>query len=444
MPAQLPQELLDLIIGHVHDKPTLKSCALTSRFRTPSQRGLFSSFRISLSTAPTTSYWVVSDFFLQFPRFAGYVKTLTVEFPLRRSPAATAADVSALRSLLDRLERVHQCTLDGGIHRYSTTWGSPFCAPILDFIQRQDLLELHIRSLIHIPHETLAAFFCAAPTLGLHNAEFIWDLPQSVYPDLKAEHLRLTRCSSALDTLRQGHFVPLTANVRRMWITMGTQNPTFKLAPELAARLEYLRVDWPSSYPLEKPMDPTELFAALRTLDLSPRSFDRDVEPCDVAIFAPLFSCTTAALAEIRFSYTLGSNVFRKYYLHADTLEAIAAALEKCPGTPRIRWYFSVDGRRSRKEYQLVKFTALLQAGLPHVHEQGRLYVQNRSRLRHRYCLPCGCGQAVLLINVCLKFASKACQDPMACQWQRCAKMILGVYPQLHAGRHPVRLGSGP
>ncbi|KAJ7215873.1 hypothetical protein GGX14DRAFT_442407, partial [Mycena pura] len=161
-----------------------------------------------------------------------------------------------------------------------------------------------------------------------------------------------------------------------MWISMGTNDPTFKFAPGLAARLEYLRIDWPSSYPPERPMDPTELFAALRTLDLSPRSFDRDIEPAHVAIFAPLFSCTTAALAEIRFSYTLGRSAVRKSSFHADTLEAVAAALEKCPGTPHIRWYFSVDGRTSRKEHQLVKFTALLQAGLPRVHEQGRLYVQ--------------------------------------------------------------------
>ncbi|KAJ7193146.1 hypothetical protein GGX14DRAFT_593272 [Mycena pura] len=376
MPAQLPQELLDIIIGHVHNKPTLQSCALTSsRLRTPSQRGLFSSFRISLAIP----YRVANDRFLQFTRFAGYVKTLTVVFPSGLSPAAAAADVSALRSLLDRLERVRQCTLDSAGWALSPTiWGSPFCATILDFIQRQNLLELHIRSIIDIPCETLAAFFCATPMLGLHNASVIcnWVLPQSEYPDVKAEHLRLTGCGMVLDALQQGPFAPLTANVRRMWTTMGTYNRTFKFAPGLAARLEYLRVDWPSAP--EQPMDPTELFAALRTLDLSPRSFDRDVKPAQVAIFAPLFSCTTTALAEIRFSYSLGKNVFRKYF-HTDTLEAVAAALEKCPGTPRISWYISVEGSKSRREHQLMKFTALLQAGLPCVHEQGRLYVQNRA-----------------------------------------------------------------
>src|ERR1700761_5813849 len=52
--------ILYLIIGHVHDKPSLNSCALTSScLRAQSQCCLFSSFRICLaipSRGPTTSY----------------------------------------------------------------------------------------------------------------------------------------------------------------------------------------------------------------------------------------------------------------------------------------------------------------------------------------------------------------------------------------------------
>ncbi|KAJ7193437.1 hypothetical protein GGX14DRAFT_701143 [Mycena pura] len=391
MATQLAQELLVTIVGHVHDKPTLKSCALTSsRLHTLSQRGLFSSFRISLaspSRAPTTSYKVVNRRFLQSPRLAGYVTTLTVGFPFGLSAIATAADVRALRLLLGQLKRVRQFTLES--ENYFVWSISPveisLCAPILDFIRRMNLLQLHIRSIRHIPLATLAAFFCAAQTLGIHNAAVHW-APQDItaaLPRARVEHLRLTDCDSVVAKLRRHQFAPLAANVRRMWITMRTDYPTFQFGHDLARRLEYLRVEWPLLRLLERPMDPIQPLVALRTLDLSYRFFDRDVEPSSVAILEPLFSCTTAALAEVRFAYTLGENDFGQHYFHVDTLAAAAAALDKCPGAhsdaPRIRWYLSVEGMRARKEHHLVQFTASLQAGLPHIHEQGRLYVQNRA-----------------------------------------------------------------
>ncbi|KAJ7214835.1 hypothetical protein GGX14DRAFT_443242, partial [Mycena pura] len=98
MPTPLAQELLEIIIGHVHDKPTLKSCALaSSRLHTLSQRGHFSSMesiRISLASPSraTTSYMVVNGHFLQSPRLAGYVTTLTVEF--RYDLTADALEIS--------------------------------------------------------------------------------------------------------------------------------------------------------------------------------------------------------------------------------------------------------------------------------------------------------------------------------------------------------------
>ncbi|KAJ7214880.1 hypothetical protein GGX14DRAFT_609607 [Mycena pura] len=335
MPTPLAQELLDIIIGHVHDKPTLKFCALaSSRLHTLSQRSLFSSLRISLaspSQAPTTSYREVNECFLQSPRLAGYVTTLTVEFRF----ASSVRDVSVFRSLLGRLKRVRYCTLGNGFY---SSWATPLSAPILDFILHQNLVELHIRHITWIPPATLAAFFCATQTLGLHGVmvDLTLEDVSTIFPDVKVEYLRITNSNTALDNLCRRQFAPLAANVRRMWITEDSRYDTFKFTPEIAGRLEYLRVEWPS---------------------------------------AP----TTAALVEIRFSYTLGKKIIRKCYFHAGTLEAVAVALEKCPGTPRISWYLSVEGGSARKERELVKFTALLQAGLPHIHKQGRLYVQNRA-----------------------------------------------------------------
>ncbi|KAJ7214797.1 hypothetical protein GGX14DRAFT_609429 [Mycena pura] len=389
--APLAQELLDVIVGHVHDKPTLKSCALaSSRLHTPSQRRLFSSIRISLARPSyalitTTSYMVVNDRFLQSPRLAGYVTTLTVTF----LSDPFVMDVSTFCSLLGQLKSVRYCTLDSGDTlgygiEESFIWGTPFSAPILDFIRRQNLLELNISYISGIPPATLAAFFCATQTLGLHHVTVERTLQDfsAAFSDVKVECLCITESSTALDKLRLPQFASLAANVRRMWITVDSGYPTFKFTPEMAGRLEYLRVEWPLPavhWLNAPPIDPNEPLVALRTLDLSYLPLNRDVEPSSVAILEPLFSCTTAALAEIRFSYSLGKKIFRKHYFHAGTLEAVAAALEKCSSAPRISWYISVEGRSTRKERELVKFTMLLQAGLPHVHEQGRLSVQNRA-----------------------------------------------------------------
>ncbi|KAJ7214858.1 hypothetical protein GGX14DRAFT_392123 [Mycena pura] len=141
------------------------------------------------------------------------------------------------------------------------------------------------------------------------------------FPDVKVEYLRITKISTALDGLCLRQFAPLAANI---------------------------------SY----------------------CSLNSDVDPSSVAMLEPLFGWTTMALAEIRFSYTLGKKI-RKRYFHVGTLDAVAAALKKCPGGPRISWYLNVEAGSARKERELVKLTALLQAGLPHTHEQGRLYVQN-------------------------------------------------------------------
>ncbi|KAJ7214844.1 hypothetical protein GGX14DRAFT_392110 [Mycena pura] len=332
MPTPLAQELLDIIISHVHDKPTLKSCALaSSRLHTLSQRGLFASFRISLvgpSQAPTTSYMAVNDRFLQSPQLAGYVTTLTVEF---RSDSSAWTDISAFRSLLGRLKHVRYCNLDSEYSYVTTTWGTLFSAPILEFIRRQNLLELHIRSISRIPFATLAAFFCATQTLGLHDVR-VKGTPEDLnaaFPDVKVECLHISKSISV-------YLAPLAASVRRMWFTV----------------------------------DP-------RILDLSYCSLNSDVDPPAVAMLKPLFGWTTVALTEIRMSYALGKRRFRKHYFHVGTLEAVAAALGKCPGAPRISWYLSVEGKSARKERELVNFTALLQARLPHLHEQGRLSVQN-------------------------------------------------------------------
>ncbi|KAJ7214798.1 hypothetical protein GGX14DRAFT_392062 [Mycena pura] len=388
MPTPLAQELLDVIVSHVHDKPTLKSCALaSSRLHTPSQRSLFSSFRISLASpdrCPTTSYKVVNGRFLQSPRLAGYVTSLTVAL---LSDSSVWVDVSAFCSLLGRLTRVRYCTLDSGdFFGYAigaSTWETPFSAPILDFIRRQNLLELHVRS-IWIPPAMLVAFFCATQTLGLHDV-MVEGTPQDLgaaFPGVRAECLRISKSSSVFHKLCLRQLVPLAANVRRMWVTVDfvdSDYATFKFTPEMAGRLEYLRLEWHSSRYSATPMDPTEPLVALVALDLSYWFFNRDVHPSSVVILEPLFSCTTAALAEIRFSYSLGKKIFREHYFHAGTLEAVAAALEKCPGTPQIGWYLRVEGKSARKERRLVQFTMLLQAGLPRIHEQGRLYVQNHA-----------------------------------------------------------------
>ncbi|KAJ7214840.1 hypothetical protein GGX14DRAFT_609513 [Mycena pura] len=365
MPTPLAQELLDIIIGHVHDKPTLKSCAVASaRLHTLSQRGLFSSFRISLAgpnQAPTTSYMVVNDRFLQSPQLAGYVTTLTVEF---WSDSSAWTDISAFRSLLDSEYSY--------IRLITTTWGTLFSAPILD--RRQNLLELHIRYISMIPFATLVAFFCATRTLGLHDVR-VKGTPQDLsaaFPDVKVECLHITESISV-------YLAPLAASVRRMWLTVDPRFATFEFTPEMAGRLEYLRVECPL-IPYHKILtDPTEPLVALRILDLSYCSINSDVDPSAVAMLKPLFGWTTVALAEIRMSYTLGKRRFRKHYFHAGTLEAVAAALDKCPGAPQISWYLRVEGRSARRERELVNFTALLQARLPHLHEQGRLHVQNRA-----------------------------------------------------------------
>jgi hypothetical protein len=123
--APLPQELFDAIIDEIHDKETLKSCALVATsFLRPSQRKLFRKVggigRHSRDTAAALA---------EFPHLVSYIHDLTILMPFSASACLAVAGV--LRSV----QNIESLSVVGGLGNWSHL-GDEISSALLDCLSR--------------------------------------------------------------------------------------------------------------------------------------------------------------------------------------------------------------------------------------------------------------------------------------------------------------------
>ncbi|KAJ7658377.1 hypothetical protein DFH06DRAFT_1131367 [Mycena polygramma] len=159
----LPQDIVDDIVSELDDADALKACSLAgSALRGPCQRSLLQSLTLSSRILDTPRYraacalWKESphefseayDLFQESPHIAGYIKRLSV----RIHRHATHAQLGSLGQVLGKLENVRRCFVHGQKDRDGyISWNDMGPGPLLDFLLRQNLRELHLSCIASIP-----------------------------------------------------------------------------------------------------------------------------------------------------------------------------------------------------------------------------------------------------------------------------------------------------
>ncbi|KAJ6465638.1 hypothetical protein C8R47DRAFT_1224332 [Mycena vitilis] len=157
------QELIDAIVKEVGDHKSLKACTLTaSSFRGASQRIRSGALHRSLTlkggrahggpgTHDPTNHNAVYDLLAESPHVISYITNLTIVFPSAPTPPA---DAESLKRVLGKLTRVTRCILDGiyiSKNHHGCGMGElvkALSTPLLGFISRQSLRELHMQNII--------------------------------------------------------------------------------------------------------------------------------------------------------------------------------------------------------------------------------------------------------------------------------------------------------
>ncbi|KAJ7028316.1 hypothetical protein C8F04DRAFT_1266034 [Mycena alexandri] len=144
----LPQELIDAILGDVVGNENLEACALTARvFLAPSQRRLFRRMclRWDSSSRVASAFPRALSFLQENPHLALYFRDLTFDLP------KSHADQSTLEAVLRMLGNLERVAINGYGQEWDELLGS-LTSAILTTISLPSLLRFHLRRLASVPH----------------------------------------------------------------------------------------------------------------------------------------------------------------------------------------------------------------------------------------------------------------------------------------------------
>ncbi|KAJ7468102.1 hypothetical protein FB451DRAFT_1258100 [Mycena latifolia] len=149
--ASLPQELVDAIIDEVHDKASLKSCALVATtFLPPSQRSIFRSLSVYRQQSQRRQNLVAASGFLTAsPHLASYVRDMIIELP------NGGPECAHLEIVLRSIHNVERLVVSGK----SVLWtrlGPGARTALLDSVALPSLSRLHLMNIRGVPVALIA------------------------------------------------------------------------------------------------------------------------------------------------------------------------------------------------------------------------------------------------------------------------------------------------
>ncbi|KAJ7060943.1 hypothetical protein C8F01DRAFT_1141362 [Mycena amicta] len=160
---ELPQEILEVILDHVHDRDTLRSCALVaSCFLTRSQQRLFRSMRISRDRPhrpPKQQRQTISSILIAAPHLGLYVRDLTVELSVHEDESA------ALDVILSAVQNLHGFAVNGQYTDWSNIAGGT-ARRIVECLKLPSLQQVRWQLLICVPLSVMETLL-AVPIVSL-------------------------------------------------------------------------------------------------------------------------------------------------------------------------------------------------------------------------------------------------------------------------------------
>ncbi|KAJ7744736.1 hypothetical protein DFH07DRAFT_942957, partial [Mycena maculata] len=277
----LPQELVNTIVGIIDctDIDTLKSCALAcSSLCSATQPILFRSLTLRGGIPPDpANYAAVTTLLTESPHIGAYITDLILQLPSEATYLAGAED---LPKILAKLARVRRCIIKGG---EGCTWyklGPALCSALLDFVSRQPLDSLRVRS-VTCPQLAFRHLVDSAPDLSFKWVDVSitnthWAPARPASPMITS--LALDQGTETIShLLSRPDYAPYVASLRRVSLRDGLGMP---LVNATARTLEHIRLGRPVSThsdPLP-PLPPLPILPSLRAFEIEV-DFDASTAP---------------------------------------------------------------------------------------------------------------------------------------------------------------------
>ncbi|KAJ7108970.1 hypothetical protein C8R43DRAFT_1161947 [Mycena crocata] len=331
---------------------------------------------LTLSCGNSCAVWELLE---KSPHAATYFIHLVLYVPRR---VVDSHKIEGLHRVLGLLRNVRRCVVDG-----SSLVGAPLSLDrttiLLEFLSKQSLRELHIRSLRKISPSILVRFLAVAPIVSFlcsvigNPAEESWPTmppnPHSDPPKIEGLVLDLD-CATVSKWLVHPQFISYVGSLRQLSI-MPNYASNNDLVEAAACTLQslYLYCPGPKERVILLPPLP-----ALRTLKMC-IYFPRHDQSWLIDTLAILLNPKASpSLAFLTFKFlSLSLSRYPALPLLPDPalLTSLDHALAAYPATPVVRW--RLDLSNAHAKVRLADLVVLFQSGMPKTHVKGRVLVES-------------------------------------------------------------------
>ncbi|KAJ7832093.1 hypothetical protein B0H14DRAFT_3463704 [Mycena olivaceomarginata] len=233
--SPLPQELFDAIIDEIHDKETLKACALVgSSFLPPSQRKLFRKVRLGGSSGLGRRSRNTAAALAESPHLVSYIRDFTMVMP------STVQNSVPVAGVLRSVQNIESLAVFGRAVNWNRL-GYEASSALLDCLSRPSLRRLDLKHVEGVP----TAFILAATAIPVVSFEYVrMDLGEGV-----SDHLRNSAPASRIRHLILNDGGPAVFDICD-FLLHPRRNPAYRQQIE---RLE-IRIDQHSASHFERIM----------------------------------------------------------------------------------------------------------------------------------------------------------------------------------------------
>ncbi|KAJ7832088.1 hypothetical protein B0H14DRAFT_1179142 [Mycena olivaceomarginata] len=239
--APLPQELFDTIIDEIHDKETLKACALVATsFLPPSQRNLFRKIRLGGHRSRDASASLA-----EFPHLVSYIRDLTIYM------WDTVSNFAAVAAVLRSVHNIESLAVFGRAVNWNRL-GHEASSAFLDCLSRPSLRLLYLSSMQGVSAALISAA-TAIPVVSFFHIRM--DVREEISEQLRASapaprlrHLILGDAGPAVrllcDFLLHPRKPAYTQQIERLEIRIDQHSASYdkRIMTACAATLKYLAV----------------------------------------------------------------------------------------------------------------------------------------------------------------------------------------------------------
>ncbi|KAJ7054783.1 hypothetical protein C8F01DRAFT_1161399 [Mycena amicta] len=231
----LPIELIDAILDDIHDLSSVKSLSLVAwPFVASCQRRLLQTVKLSDSNAIAGL-----SMLNQSPHILSCIRRIHINLPQRFSRPER---ITAMEDVLDRLEGVVGCVLDGKSWGYLVWDDIPwkFVSALHRLFARKPTTELHLQNIHTVELSTILDLFCRIPLVSFHDVNITTsEVPQPA--GLVLQSLSLRPASHSVVSALSGSVSQFFAKLEHFSCILDDRSDSVGIFPLLSHAARMLR-----------------------------------------------------------------------------------------------------------------------------------------------------------------------------------------------------------